>query len=86
MIEVIETLYVGATVNIDVNWLIGIIGVLGTSLGSVAGVLWAFTISRLRKQDTLIDAQNETIGNLQKDIARLTKGCGAEGCVWRNRD
>ena len=80
-----DIMYIGATVSIDVNWIIGIIGILGTSLGSVAGVLWAFTISRLRKQDDLIDQQNTTIHNLQSDVLRLSKGCGAAECVWKNR-
>jgi hypothetical protein len=86
MTEIIDNMYLAGTVNVDVNWIIGIIGILGTSLGSVAGVLWSFTLSRLKKQDAQINAQNETISNLQADIKRMSRGCGATDCVWRVRE
>jgi hypothetical protein len=42
----------------------------------LAGLLW-------RTMNNRLEAQDRIISNLQNEIARLSKGCGIESCVWR---
>jgi hypothetical protein len=72
-------------VELPVSWLLGIIGVLGTTIATLATVIWAFMKSRLDNQDKLIASQSAIIGRLQDDVDRLSKGCGMDACVWRVR-
>lgn len=72
-------------VSVPIGWILGTIGVLGSTIAALAGVMWGFMKSRLEAQDKIIDAQNITIKGLQDDVERMAKGCGAEGCVWKNR-
>ena len=74
-----------SAVEIDSNWLLGVITTL-------AATLWAFTLARFKKQDATIESQGEVIKNqgktiehLETDVERLSKGCGANGCIWKNR-
>lgn len=71
-------------VSVPIGWILGTIGVLGSTIAALAGVMWGFMKSRLEAQDKIIDAQNVTIKGLQDDVERMAKGCGADGCVWKN--
>ena len=84
-----QHLYTATTVNIDLNLIIGVIGTLSGVIGVVSGVLWKFTMSRLKKQDELIEAQRESmkqqdksIETLSDEVKRLSRGCGVAGCKW----
>lgn len=63
---------------LPVGWLLGIIGVLAAVISTLAGLLWATMKERLAVQDGIIS-------KLQDDIDRLSKGCGMDSCIWRNR-
>lgn len=67
-----------STVVIPVGWVLAAFGALGGAIATMAGVMWAFMQARLKHQDTIIE-------HLQKDIDRLSKGCFADGCLWKDR-
>ena len=71
--------------QIDIGWVLGAIGALGTTIATLAGVMWGFVKSRLLAQDKLIEAQTAMIAKLQDDIDRLGKGCGHAECLWKHR-
>ena len=66
------------TMPIETGWIFGIIGILGSTVGTMAGAMWIFMVSRLKKQDVIID-------RLQADVDRLSKGCGLPECLWKGR-
>ena len=72
-------------IELSVAWLLGIIGVLGSTIATLAAVIWQFMKSRLESQDKLIASQTTIISKLQEDVDRMSKGCGIQACVWKNR-
>jgi hypothetical protein len=71
--------------QLDIGWVLGAIGVLSTTIATLAGVMWGFVKSRLLAQDQIIAAQAVTIAKLQDDIDRVSKGCGHPDCLWGKR-
>ena len=65
-------------IELPVTWLLGVLGILATTIASLAGIIYSILISRLRAQDAIIDG-------LRKDVERMAKGCGIETCHWRLR-
>ncbi len=63
---------------VPVSWVLGIIGVLGGVIATLAGIIFKSLNERLSVQDRIIE-------KLQDDIDRLAKGCGAASCIWKNR-
>jgi len=92
MTEFSETMYLANNVDIDANWLLG-------AISTLAGTLWVFMMSRLKKQDEIIKSQGETITNmgevienygktvthLEADVKRMSRGCGVAECLWKDR-
>jgi hypothetical protein len=62
--------------TIPVEWILGVLIGLGSVIATLAGLLW-------RTMNNRLEAQDRIISNLQNEIARLSKGCGMESCVWR---
>lgn len=62
--------------TIPVEWILGVLIGLGSVIATLAGLLW-------RTMNNRLEAQDRIINNLQNEIARLSKGCGMESCVWR---
>ena len=71
--------------EIPIAWILGTIISLGGVIASLAGIMWSFVKSRIDAQDKIIEAQNSTIRSLQGEVERMAKGCGATGCVWKDR-
>lgn len=65
-------------IEIEIGWILGIIGTLGGVITSLAVILWTTMKDRLTAQDKIIDG-------LRADIERMSKGCGIETCHWRSR-
>jgi len=63
---------------IPVSWVLGIIGLLGGVIATLAGIIYHSMSDRLTVQDKIIEG-------LRTDIDRMSKGCGANGCHWKNR-
>ncbi len=65
-------------VAIPVGWLLtALLGLAGV-ISTLATVIWSTMKERLRIQD-------EIIKRLQDDIDRISKGCGADNCLWNDR-
>jgi len=62
--------------TIPVEWILGVLLGLGSIIATLAGLLWRTMNNRLEVQDRII-------ANLQTEVARLSKGCGIESCIWR---
>jgi hypothetical protein len=73
-----DTIYCIATMAIEEGWVLGTIGILGSTVGTMAGAMWLFMVNRLRKQDAIIEGQ-------QSQIDRISKGCGLPECLWKGR-
>lgn len=71
--------------EIPIAWILGTIISLGGVIASLAGIMWSFVKSRIDAQDKIIESQNSIITKLQDDVERMSKGCGAGGCVWGKR-
>jgi hypothetical protein len=71
--------------NIPVEWVLGVLIGLGGVIATLAKVIWNVMQSRLTAQDAIINSQTITIGKLQEDVDRLSKGCGHEVCHWKKR-
>lgn len=65
-------------IEIEIGWILGIIGTLGGVITSLAVILWTTMKDRLTAQDKIIDG-------LRADIDRMSKGCGIDTCHWRSR-
>lgn len=63
---------------VPVGWLLTIICTLGGVIATLATIIWKTLKERLSVQDGIIQ-------KLQDDIDRLSKGCGIDACIWRNR-
>lgn len=62
--------------TIPVEYILSTLIGLGGVIATLAGVLWRTMTSRLEAQDRIIS-------HLQAEVARLSKGCGMESCIWR---
>jgi hypothetical protein len=62
--------------TIPVEWILGVLIGLGSVIATLAGLLW-------RTMNNRLEAQDRIISNLQNEIARLSKGCGMDSCIWR---
>ena len=71
--------------EIPIAWILGVLIALGTTISGMALTIWLFMKERLSKQDVIIEGQNITIHALQKDVDRLSSGCGIDSCVWRKK-
>ena len=63
-------------IKIPIEWILGIIAIMGSVVATLATTIWKLVTNRLRAQD-------EIIRGLRKDVDRLTKGCGVKECIWR---
>lgn len=71
--------------EIPITWILSAFVTLTGTISGMALTIWLFMKERLSKQDVLIEKQNITIHALQKDVDRLSDGCGVEVCVWKKR-
>lgn len=62
--------------TIPVEWVLSTLLGLGGVIATLAGMLWRTMSNRLEAQDRIIS-------HLQTEVARLSKGCGMETCIWR---
>jgi hypothetical protein len=62
--------------TIPVEWILGVLIGLGSVIATLAGLLW-------RTMNNRLEAQDRIISNLQTEVARLSKGCGMDSCIWR---
>jgi hypothetical protein len=62
--------------TIPVEWILGVLIGLGSVIATLAGLLW-------RTMNNRLEAQDRIISNLQNEVARLSKGCGMDSCIWR---
>lgn len=65
-------------IELPVGWLLTTVGILGTTIATLAGIIYKSLSARLGVQDRIIDG-------LRADIERMSKGCGVESCHWRVR-
>jgi hypothetical protein len=63
---------------IPVSWVLGVVGILGGVIATLAGIIYRSLTDRLAVQDQIIQ-------RLQDDVDRLSKGCGHDGCHWRTK-
>lgn len=61
---------------IPVEWVLSTLIGLGGVIATLAGMLW-------RTMNNRLEAQDRIISHLQTEVARLSKGCGMETCIWR---
>lgn len=61
---------------VPVSWVLGIIGLLGGVIATLAGIIYRSLTDRLTVQDSIIK-------RLQDDVDRLSQGCGHDACHWR---
>ena len=62
--------------TIPVEWILSTLLGLGGVIATLAGMLW-------RTMNNRLEAQDRIISHLQTEVARLSKGCGMEACIWR---
>jgi len=65
-------------VTLPVAWILATMGVLGSVIATLAGIIYSSLSARIAAQDKIIK-------RLQEDISRMAKGCGMQGCSWRLR-
>lgn len=65
-------------VEISISWLLGTVGILGSVIATLAGIIYTSLNARLQVQDKIIEG-------MRIDIDRMSKGCGIEMCHWRVR-
>ena len=63
---------------VPVGWVLGVFGILGGVISTLAALLWATMKDRLSVQDGIIKG-------LQDDVDRMAKGCGIGSCIWKDR-
>lgn len=71
--------------EIPITWILTAFITLGGTISGMALTMWLFMKERLAKQDVIIEKQNVTIHELQKDVDRLASGCGVDSCVWKKK-
>jgi hypothetical protein len=64
--------------EVSAEWILGSFLALAGIIGTMARVIYSALIHR-------IEAQDEIIGHLRKDVDRLSKGCGIVPCLWGSR-
>jgi hypothetical protein len=64
--------------HIPIEWILGVLALLASVIGTLATVIYQSLSQRIAAQDTIIL-------KLQDDVDRLSKGCGIGSCLWRNR-
>ena len=64
--------------EISTEWILG-------SFLALAGVIATMAKLIYNSLSDQIKSQNKIIDNLQNDVDRLSKGCGAPSCNWINR-
>lgn len=88
-----------ATMSVPVGWVLASGAALAGAISGLARLVYSSQqkqidalrdeIKEMRKisegRATTILKQTEVILNLQNDIKDLKKGCGANGCMWKNR-
>ena len=72
-------------IELPIAWMLTTVGVLASTIATLAAIMWGFMKSRLEAQDKLIAAQVATIEKLQSDLERMAVGCGVAECHWRIR-
>ena len=65
-------------VTLPVAWILATMGVLGSVIATLAGIIYSSLSARIAAQDKIIK-------RLQADIERMAKGCGIASCIWRSR-
>ena len=70
-------------IELPIAWILATIGTLSGAIATLAGIMWGFMKSRLAAQDKIIATQTIVIEKLQEDVARMSKGCGINACLWR---
>lgn len=70
-------------IELPIAWILATIGTLSGAIATLATIMWGFMKSRLAAQDKIIEVQGDTISKLQDDVARMSKGCGADSCHWK---
>ena len=65
-------------IELPIGWLLATVGVLGSVIATLAGIIYTSLSARLGQQDKIIDG-------LRNDIDRMAKGCGVDVCHWRIR-
>ena len=63
---------------VPVGWVLGVFGILGGVISTLAAVLWSTMKERLSVQDGIIK-------RLQDDLDRMSRGCGIATCLWKDR-
>ena len=81
-----------ASMSVPVSWVLASGATLAGAISALAGIIYTTMNARINDlRDTLqrrgvtMTAQQKTITALQSDISDLKKGCGAQGCLWKNR-
>jgi hypothetical protein len=64
--------------HIPVEWLLGVLALLASVIGTLAGIIYKSLSSE-------IASLRAVVAKLQDDIDRLSKGCGIGACIWKNR-
>jgi len=72
-------------IELPITWMLGTVGLLSSTIATLAAIMWRFLVSRLEAQDKLIAAQVDTIEKLQCEVERMAIGCGMVECHWRQR-
>lgn len=67
-----------AQLVVPVSWVLGVFGLLGGIIATLAGIIYRSLTDRLSVQDKIIE-------KLQDDVDRLAKGCGHGSCIWKTR-
>lgn len=62
--------------TIPVEWILSVLLGSGGVIATLAGVLWKSMTNRLEAQDRII-------AHMQTEVARLSKGCGIDACIYR---
>jgi hypothetical protein len=64
--------------EVSPEWILGCLAILAGVISTLAGIIYKLMTGRLAAQDKIIE-------HLQEDVARLSKGCGAAQCLWKER-
>ena len=72
-------------IELPITWMLGTVGLLSSTIATLAAIMWRFLVSRLEAQDKMIAAQVATIEKLQDEVERMGSGCGMAGCYWKLR-
>jgi hypothetical protein len=65
-------------IELPIGWLLATVGVLGSVIATLAGIIYKSLSARLETQDKII-------AGMRLDIERMAKGCGVEACHWKIR-